>query len=102
MTLEMRWQAHPRAYAKTLVPAQQFVCLDKLINLESHWNPKAQNPSSKAFGIFQFLPTTWGNYHYPTRPKSAVLQVKAGLRYVEKRYGSSCKALKFHRLHGWY
>jgi hypothetical protein len=102
MTLEMRWQTHPRAYAQTLVSSAQFICLDRLVNLESRWNPMAENRSSRAFGIFQFLPTTWANYHYPTRPKNSIIQVKAGLRYIQKRYGTACNALKFHQRHGWY
>ena len=91
----------PRTYAKTLVSPHQFKCLDKLVILESRWKVEATNPDSKAFGIFQFLPDTWGNYGY-TKTSNPVIQIKAGLRYIKVRYGSACKALAFHLRHGWY
>jgi Transglycosylase SLT domain len=28
---------------------------------ESHFNPLAENPSTGAAGVFQFLPSTWAN-----------------------------------------
>jgi len=78
-----------------------------LWNSESHFNPKALNMSSHAFGIAQFLPSTWGNYKV-TQTASAKLQIKYGLRYITKRYGSTddphgaCNAWKFHQKTGWY
>jgi len=97
----------PRAYAKTLVPHKEFSCLDKLIRLESHWNTLAKNRSSGAFGIFQFMPQTWGNYGY-VKTTNPIIQVQAGLRYLHKRYGNeyaptgACVAYQFHLKHGWY
>ncbi|WP_348240207.1 transglycosylase SLT domain-containing protein, partial [Salmonella enterica] len=32
-----------------------------LIGKESSWNPKAQNPKSTAYGLFQFLDSTWAS-----------------------------------------
>jgi hypothetical protein len=91
----------PRDYARTLVLPQQFSCLDKLVKLESHWNARAKNPTSRAFGIFQFLPTTWGNYNLK-KTANPYLQIKYGLHYIKVRYGTPCKALEFHLDHGWY
>jgi membrane-bound lytic murein transglycosylase MltF len=90
----------PRLIAKLSVIKQwksskEFSCLNILWNRESHWNPKAFNKSSGAFGIAQFLPQTWGNYKYPYMPKDPRVQIKAGLRYITVRYGSPCKALSF-------
>jgi hypothetical protein len=34
----------------------QFSCLDSLWNVESGWNPTAENPNSGAYGIPQALP----------------------------------------------
>ena len=34
---------------------------DCLIIEESHWNPKADNPTSTAYGLGQFLDRTWEN-----------------------------------------
>jgi hypothetical protein len=74
---------------------KEFKCLDQLVHHESRWNPKARNKSSDAFGLFQFLPSTWGNYKFPFQPKEASIQITAGLRYITKRYGSPCKAWAF-------
>ena len=91
----------PRAYAQTLLTPKEFSCLDHLVKLESHWNAKAKNPSSHAFGIFQFLPSTWGNYNL-RKTSNPFKQIKYGLHYIKVRYGSTCNALKFHLNHGWY
>jgi hypothetical protein len=101
-------QMSPRIYSKVLISKQwkdvnrQYACLDQIWTHESHWNPKALNKSSGAFGIAQFLPQTWGNYHYPLKPKNPLIQVKAGLRYITVRYGSACKAWSFWKKHYWY
>ena len=85
----------------------QWLCLNKLWNSESHFNPKALNMRSHAFGIAQFLPTTWGNYKV-AKTASAKLQIQYGLRYIQKRYGSlndptgACNAWNFHQRKGWY
>jgi len=91
----------PRSFAKTLLTPKEFSCLDHLVKLESHWNNRAQNPSSKAYGIFQFLPSTWGNYGIK-KTSNPFLQIKFGLHYVKVRYGTVCKALAFHLRNGWY
>jgi hypothetical protein len=86
---------------------EEFGCLEILWERESSWNPKAENKSSGAFGIPQFLPKTWANYHYPYKPKDPKIQVLAGLRYITKRYGSPCLAWEFwlkqsKKGAGWY
>jgi len=85
-----------------LKSAKEFACLDRLINLESRgWNPYAKNPSSGAYGIFQFMPQTWGNYGVK-KTSNPYKQVSYGLRYIAKRYDSSCRALAWHKIKGWY
>jgi hypothetical protein len=88
---------------------KQFVCLDQLLSKESGWRVNALNRSSGAFGLFQFMPSTWGNYKFPYKPKDAYTQMRAGLRYVHKRYGSPCGAWNFWKKQagedlrgGWY
>lgn len=97
----------PKTYAKYVVlgkwhSIRQDSCLNELWTLESHWNPKASNPHSTAFGIPQFLDQTWVDYHYPVRPKSALTQITAGLDYISARYGNPCTALKHEKRKGWY
>lgn len=93
-------QAQPKLYAKKLVMAQwgkraEYKCLEQLVQHESGWRIQAHNKRSGAFGLFQFLPSTWGNYKFPYKPKEASIQITAGLRYITKRYGSPCKAWSF-------
>lgn len=98
----------PQTYSKIAIaqqwhnPTAQYVCLNALWTHESHWNAKAANPHSTAFGIPQFLDETWTNYHYPVRPTDPIIQVKAGLRYITKRYGSPCRAWSFWYRHYYY
>jgi len=75
--------------------------LAKLVRLESGYSPNANNPTSTAFGLYQFLDDTWGAYQC-RRTKDAVQQSVCGIRYIQKRYGSPRAALKFHFKHNWY
>ena len=79
----------------------EWKCLNSLWSHESHFNPKALNMGSHAFGIAQFLPSTWGNYNVK-KTAVAQLQIKYGLRYIQQRYGDACNAWKFWQGHGWY
>ena len=94
---------HPKLYAHMkVVNRVEFACLDKLWTQESHWNSKALNKSSGAFGIAQFLPTTWGNYNFEFKPTSPIKQVDYGLHYISVRYGSPCAAWRHEQRFGWY
>lgn len=68
---------------------------------ESGWNNNAQNPTSTAYGIGQFLNSTWGGYGIP-KTSDPALQVEAMARYIKARYGSPSRALAFHLSHNWY
>jgi hypothetical protein len=87
-------------YAKGKSMAE-WKCLNSLWSNESHFNPKALNMGSHAFGIAQFLPSTWDNYKVEKTPVAS-LQIKYGLNYIVKRYGDNCNAWKFWKEHGWY
>lgn len=80
--------------------ATQMPYLIDLWNRESGWNPAAQNPHSTAYGITQFLDTTWGNYGTKTADPNA--QIDAGLKYIAARYGSPSAAIAFWNKHNWY
>ena len=66
-----------------LMNAKEYRCVELLWNAESKWNPKANNKKSTAFGIPQLLKMTETNPY---------LQIDLGLKYIVKRYGSTCKA----------
>jgi hypothetical protein len=68
---------------------------------ESGWNNNAQNPTSTAYGIGQFLNSTWGGVGIG-KTSDPALQVEAMARYIKNRYGSPSKALSFHLSHNWY
>ena len=73
-----------------------------IINHESGWNPKAQNPSSSAYGIGQALPpskmASFGS-DYMTNP---ITQLKWMKSYVNGRYGGIKNAYAFWKKHHWY
>jgi hypothetical protein len=79
---------------------EQWAALDWLVNKESSWNPNAQNPTSTAYGLFQFLDGTWAAYGSKTSDPN--LQAQYGLRYIKDRYGNPVNAKNFHQAHNWY
>lgn len=79
----------------------QWAALSQLVSHESSWRPTAQNPTSSAYGLFQFLDSTWGGTGIgktsdPTR------QTIAGLRYIKSRYGTPLAAWNFWQRNRWY
>jgi len=70
---------------------QQWADLVSLWNAESGWNNTAQNPGSTAYGIAQFLDSTWATVGYSKSSDPAV-QIAAGLKYIKQRYGSPSAA----------
>jgi hypothetical protein len=102
-------QRDPKAAARMLMPdygfsEAQWPCLDRLWIGESDWNYKAENSSSGAYGIPQSLPgrkmaTVASDWR--TNP---VTQIKWGLDYIKRSYGSPCNALDFwnSRSPHWY
>lgn len=73
---------------------EQWAALVKLWSNESGWNSNAQNPGSTAYGIAQFLDTTWSGTGY-SKSSSATIQIEAGLLYIKMRYGNPVNALNF-------
>ena len=79
----------------------QWPALYQLVMHESSFNNRAQNPSSSAYGMFQFLDPTWANYggHKTSDPwQQAVL----GMRYIKGRYGDPNGAWDFWQRNHWY
>jgi hypothetical protein len=91
-----------KAWAHARVGTRQFRALDAIWTRESGWNPRADNPSSSAYGIPQALPGrkmrtagrdwSWNGY----------TQMRWGLHYIHVRYGSPVRAWAFWRAHHWY
>jgi hypothetical protein len=79
----------------------QFSCLESLWGKESGWNPDAQNPSSSAYGIPQFLDSTWAGTGI-AKTSDGYRQIDAGLIYINNRYGSPCGAWSHSQSTGWY
>jgi membrane-bound lytic murein transglycosylase MltF len=79
----------------------EFTCLENLWGKESGWNPNAQNPSSTAYGIAQFLDSTWAGTGI-AKTSDGYRQIDAGLIYIEKAYGSPCDAWAHSQSTGWY
>ncbi len=79
----------------------QFSCLESLWGKESGWNPDAQNPTSTAYGIAQFLDSTWAGTGI-AKTSDGYRQIDAGLIYINSRYGSPCGAWGHSQSTGWY
>lgn len=97
--------ADPRIIAQALLPefgfsADQFPCLDSLYVSESDWRIDADNPTSSAYGIPQALTRLHDLPEgYMT---SAEVQIRWGLEYIQRAYGTPCGAWSFKQSHGWY
>ena len=79
----------------------EWEAFDILVKRESGWKSNAQNPTSSAYGLMQFLNSTWSGVgcEKTTDPDK---QIDCGIAYVEKRYETPSKALSFHYRMNWY
>ena len=83
-----------KEYAAVLVDDKhQMSCLGKLYGKESAWNPDAVNGSH--YGIPQ------GRSEY-LRDATAEEQIRWGLKYIDNRYGSPCKAWDFFQKNNYH
>ena len=79
----------------------QWTHFNELIWRESKWKPNAQNPRSTAFGLGQFLNSTWETVDC-IKTADPYIQIDCTIAYIESRYGSPEEALKFHTRKNWY
>ena len=79
----------------------QWEATDFIVQHESGWNPTAVNPTSGAFGLFQFLGSTMQQY-LPDRNPDPGVQGEAGERYIADRYKTPVDAQKFWQANNWY
>lgn len=68
---------------------------DRLVMKESKWDNTAQNPKSTAYGIGQFLNSTWETVGCE-KTSDEYKQVSCMIDYIEVRYKTPQKALEFH------
>jgi membrane-bound lytic murein transglycosylase MltF len=79
----------------------QWTYFNDLIYRESKWDSKAQNRYSTAFGLGQFLNSTWKTVGC-TKTLDPYIQVDCTIKYVKQNYGNPHKAIRFHNARGWY
>jgi len=84
----LKLYAHSR-----LINEEQYKCFSKIIYKESRWNHLAKNGSH--FGLGQMR-----SQHY--RNLDPYRQIDATIKYIIHRYGSMCKAWKFHEKKNYY
>jgi len=72
-----------------------------LIERESKWDNTAQNPNSSAYGIGQFLNSTWEIVDCE-KTSNPYIQIDCMIKYVETRYEYPQKAIQYHYRHNWY
>ncbi|MGZ9839700.1 aggregation-promoting factor C-terminal-like domain-containing protein [Tsukamurella ocularis] len=80
---------------------EQWPAMVNIINRESGWNPKAQNPSSTAYGLGQFLDQTWATVG-GTKTDDLGQQASYMAKYIKDRYGDPDKAWAFWQANGHY
>jgi len=81
--------------------SSQWDSFDKLIERESHWKSEAQNPKSTAYGIGQFLNSTWKDVGC-VKTSDKYKQIDCTIKYIQDRYGTPHKALSFHYKNNYY
>lgn len=80
----------------------EWGCLERLWDKESHWNERAMNRYSGAYGIPQSLPGSKmasAGSDWQTNPAT---QIKWGLGYIAGRYKTPCGAWAHSQSTGWY
>jgi hypothetical protein len=91
---ELQKMVAAMAKAKYGWEGAQWNALQQLVAHESSWNPNAQNPNSSAYGLFQFLNSTWASVG-GRKTSDPRLQAEYGLKYIADRYGNPGNAWSF-------
>ena len=80
---------------------EQWAYFNDLIKRESQWNSESQNPKSTAYGLGQFLNSTWKIVGC-TKTSDQYKQIDCTIEYVSKIYGTPQKAIVFHKKNNYY
>ena len=83
---------------------KQFGCLVSLWTKESNWRYSAVSKNKKWYGIPQATKQVVTSLGLTVQDymRAPELQVQAGARYINYRYGSPCAAWKHSSRKGWY
>ena len=79
----------------------QWNSFNNIIERESQWNPESQNPKSTAYGLGQFLNSTWKDTGY-IKTSDPKMQIMATIEYISDRYGTPKDAWRFWQIDKWY
>ncbi|QOC55714.1 tape measure protein [Gordonia phage Archimedes] len=81
---------------------QPWADVDWIVGKESGWRKDAKNPSSGAYGYFQFLGSTKDQYLPQAEPVAADIQGRAGAKYIKDRYTTPAGARAHWEANNWY
>jgi hypothetical protein len=79
----------------------EWNALNYVMMRESGYNSTAQNPTSSAYGMFQFLDSTWKSYGV-SKTSDPTQQAIGGDRYITARYGDPIAAAAHEQAYNWY
>ena len=79
----------------------QWIYFTDLIKRESNWNSEAKNRESSAYGLGQFLNSTWKIVDCK-KTTNSYKQIDCTIDYIEKVYGTPKKAIEFHNKNNFY
>ena len=85
---QLRVYTHSR-----VISFNEFICIDAILWKESRYNYLARNGSH--YGIGQMRSKAY-------QSKDPYTQIDLTIAYIHKRYTTMCKALAFHKRHGYY
>jgi len=80
---------------------KEWQAFSEIVRRESEWNHLAQNKKSTAFGLGQFLNSTWATVGCE-KTEDPYKQIDCAIKYIDKNYGSPSNALTFWNKHKWY
>lgn len=81
----------------------EWPAMDELIFRESRYKPHAQNPNSTAYGLGQFLNSTWKLVGC-TKTSDPNIQLDCMVKYIQTNgnFHTPREALRYHDLHNSY
>ena len=79
----------------------EWKAFDTIIKKESNWRSNSQNPTSTAYGLGQFLDSTWKLVGC-TKTSDPDIQIDCTITYIQKTYGTPRNALYFHSVNNFY